>query len=65
MDDANNKAEMNAFTSGWASRVINALLTDFENGKISLPTDYLMRGINMTEKDDGTFVVGFVFAKEG
>ena len=65
MDDANNKAEMNAFASGWASRVINALLTDFETGKVTLPQEYIMKGINMVEKDDGTFVVGFVFAKEG
>ena len=49
----------------WASNVIAALLCDFESGKANLPPEVVMKGINMVEKDNGTFVVGFVFAKEG
>lgn len=49
----------------WASNVIAALLCDFESGKASLPPEVVMKGINMVEKDNGTFVVGFVFAREG
>ena len=65
MMDKAQKRVMEDLSRSWASRVITALLCDFESGKANLPPDVVMKGVNMVEKDNGTFVVGFVFAKEG
>lgn len=59
------KQIMENLSRSWASRVISALLVDFESGKEALPPEIVMKGVNMVDKGNGTFVVGFVFAKEG
>ncbi|MBQ1358400.1 MAG: hypothetical protein IIY63_04225 [Oscillospiraceae bacterium] len=59
------KKAIEDLSRSWASRVITALLCDFESGRANLPPDVVMKGVNMVEKDNGTFVVGFVFAREG
>lgn len=53
------------YSRAWASRVINALLTDFEAGESTLPDGFVMKGVNMVKRENGTVIVGFVFAKEG
>lgn len=65
MLDKNTKQTMETLARSWSSRVIAALLSDFEAGKTSLPPDVVLKGVNMVEKDNGLFTVGFVFAKEG
>jgi len=39
----------------WASRVINTLLTEAENGELAIPEKFKMNGISMTRNrtDDG------------
>ena len=63
--DGKTKRVMEDLSRSWASRVIAALLSDFETGKTALPPNVILRGVNMVEKDNGSFTVGFVFAKEG
>jgi len=64
MDKASNQI-LEDLKRSWASKVISALLMDFQSGKNALPPNVILRGVNMVEKDNGTFTVGFVFAKEG
>ena len=52
------------YTKGWASRVINNLLTEFEAGEATLPDGFVMKGVNIIKRDNGQVVVGFVFAQE-
>ena len=63
--DKNTKRVIEQLSRTWTSNVIAALLSDFQTGKAALPPDVILRGINMTERENGTFTVGFVFAKEG
>ena len=65
MLDKNTKKVFEQLSRTWTSNVIAALLSDFQTGKATLPPDVILRGINMVEKENGTFTVGFVFAKEG
>lgn len=63
--DKNTKRVIEQLSRSWTSNVIAALLSDFESGKAALPPEVILKGINMVEKDNGIFTVGFVFAKEG
>ena len=63
--DGKTKKVMEDLSRSWTSRVIAALLSDFETGKTALPPNLILRGINMVEKENGQLTVGFVFAKEG
>jgi len=68
MPKENSEAEprqvIGTYTQAWSSRVINTLLAEAENGDLALPKGFRVKGINMVEKEDGTFIVGFVLKKE-
>lgn len=56
---------LGSYTEAWSSRVINTCLTEFQNGQEHIPAGFKMKGINMADRGDGTFIVGFVITKEG
>lgn len=44
----------------WASRVINTLLTEAQNGELSIPEGFTMHGISMTKTRSGNgWTIGF------
>ena len=53
-----------SYTQAWSSRVINTLLREFEAGQATMPKGFRMKVINMIDKGDGSFIVGFVITKE-
>ena len=53
-----------SYTQAWSSRVINTLLREWEAGQVTMPKGFRIKGINMVEKGDGSFIVGFVITKE-
>ena len=55
---------LGSYTQAWSSRVINTLLREFEAGQVTMPKGFKIKGINMVERDDGSFIVGFVIRKE-
>lgn len=62
--DVEPRQVIGSYTEAWSSRVINALLTEFEAGNATMPKGFRMKGINMVDKGDDTFIVGFVVTKE-
>jgi len=44
----------------WASRVINTLLTEAQNGELVIPEGFTMHGISMTKTRSGNgWTIGF------
>lgn len=44
----------------WASRVINVLLTEAENGELSIPAGFTMHGISIARNSAGNgWAIGF------
>lgn len=44
----------------WASRVINTLLTEAENGDLATPDQFKLHGISMTRnRSDNGWTIGF------
>lgn len=50
----------NAAEQEWASRVINTLLTESQNGELSMPEGFTMHGISITRnKTNNGWAIGF------
>lgn len=63
-EEVEARQALGSYTEAWSSRVINTLLTEFEAGNEILPKGFSMKGVNMVDQGDDTFVVGFVVKRE-
>ena len=55
-----SKESPRACEEAWASRIINNLLTESKTGQLTIPKGFSLKGINMVDKGNGDFVVGFI-----
>ena len=63
-EEVETRQVFESYAQAWSSRVMNALLTEFEVGNATMPKGFHMKGINLIEHEDGSFIIGFVISKE-